>query len=565
MRPAHFTHIGGLAAVVLLASGLCGVQGQPADTGPVDRLADVLRQIQPSPAVRARQLQERVGELRSCADLYHAWALPGWYEPRPGDAVAAVDQQCRRRIGERFLREAKTNLSARDPSVAANMADWLAEAAVACRTAGERPVLLRGLGADLAALVRRNQPESQAAAIRALGLVEPDPAVALPIFHGLLRSPDLDLRRAGAAGLMGLLSAALQSLGWARGDAVKEARSELAAMAAAVVPVARLGLDDAVVEVRRNCAGTLRQASAALSRMTAGPVPTDLVSEDHRTGREAAIAQMQPLVERLRDLGPGLACAIRDDDVEVRLLACQAVEGLAEARWQWLRLAGRTPSTEPRDDPLRLPLRSVLPGLSGAAGDDEVSVRRAALDALERIGPDATPAVPALARALRDPDRSVRRTAIRVLGGLGPVVARAVVGELSALLDDPDPDLALAAVLALQQIVPHAAAEPGMLSVQETALPALVKSLQSRDASMRVAVLQTLRGFDASPAVPAVCEILADPDAKVRKAAAETLGGLGPAAGAAVDPLRHALADASPEVREAARAALLAIRRPTQR
>jgi HEAT repeat protein len=564
MRRSHLSRFGGLAAVLALLAGIGGVRGQPPKEGPVERLAEILRQTQPDTASRERLLQKWLGDRYTCVELYRAWSLSGWREARPGDAVAEVDQKCRRRIGERFLDGVKADLNASDPVVAAAMAGWLVEIAGASRSTGARPVLLRHLGADLVGVLKRDQPESRVVAIRALAVIEPDPAIAAPVFAFLLRSRDLDIRRGAAAGLGKLVATALQSMTWATGDAVKGARVDLVSMAAAVVPAARHGLDDPDVAVRQHCASVLRHTALALNRLAAGPMPADLLVGDRRAANEEALALLQPLVERLRDQGATLARAVRDEDTEVRLLACNAVEDLAEARWHWLRQAGRTVSADNRDDPLRLPLRAVLPGLASGAGDDEVRIRRAALDALEMIGPDATPAVPSLARALHDPDRSVRRTAVRVLGGLGPVVARAVVGELAALLEDPDPDMALAAVLAMQRIVPHAPPEPGMLSVQDTALPALVRSLRFPDATMRVAVLQTLRGLNASPAVPAVCEVLGDPDPRVRKAAAETLGAVGPAARAAVDPLRRALADASPEVREAARAALQAIR-PTQR
>jgi HEAT repeat protein len=563
MRRSNFSLFAGVV-LVALAAGSGGAQGQAPEAGPVERLADVLRQGQRDPATRERLLEESVRQLHSHADLYGAWSLPGWRGPRAGDAVAAVDQKCRKGIAARFLEEARARLNAKDPAIAAAMADWLAETAVASRTGGERPVLFRALGPDLVALVRLNQPGSQAAAIRALGVIEPDPAIAVPVFAFLLRSRDANLRRGAAEGLHALLSAALQSLAFATGDALKTARSDLATTGAAVVLVARHGLDDPELKVRQHCAGVLRDAAVSLGRLVSGPPPADLLPPDRNTIREATLALVQPLVERLRDQGPGLACAVRDDEPEVRLLACKAVEDLADARWHWLRQAGRQAGSDARDDPLRVPLRAAVAGLAAGAGDDEIRVRRAALDALEMIGPDATPAVPALARALHDPDRSVRRTAVRVLGGLGPVVARAVTGELAAVLDDPDPDMALAALLAVQRIVPHAPAEPGALSVQDTARPAVIKSLRSRDATMRVAALQTLRGLNAAPAISEVCDVLADPDARVRQAAAETLGALGPAASAAVDPLRHALADASPEVRAAAREALQAIR-PTQR
>jgi hypothetical protein len=57
-----------------------------------------------------------------------------------------------------------------------------------------------------------------------------------------------------------------------------------------------------------------------------------------------------------------------------------------------------------------------VPALIQALGDDDWDVRRAAAEALVKIG---TPAVPALIQALGDSDWDVRRAAAEALGAIG--------------------------------------------------------------------------------------------------------------------------------------------------
>src|SRR5262249_50384177 len=160
--------------------------------------------------------------------------------------------------------------------------------------------------------------------------------------------------------------------------------------------------------------------------------------EDIAAARRRALGELRPLALALRGQGPTLARALGDPDPDVRVQASRAVEELAQARWHWLRLACRARLSPPEaaGDPLSAGLQAPLPALGAAVtGDREVAVRRAALDALEMLGPVAVPQVPAVVGALADPDRFARRSAVRILGGLGPAAAPALP-DLAALLED---------------------------------------------------------------------------------------------------------------------------------
>ena len=157
-----------------------------------------------------------------------------------------------------------------------------------------------------------------------------------------------------------------------------------------------------------------------------------------------ALAELRPLALVLREQGPTLARALRDADGEVRGLAAKGVEEMGQARWRWLRLASRGGNQAESfgEDPLLAGLQTTLPGLGAAAGGDpEVRVRRAAMDALEILGPAAAPAVPVLVRGLADPDRSTRWSAVRILGGIGPS-AGVALPALAAAPGGPGPRFA---------------------------------------------------------------------------------------------------------------------------
>jgi HEAT repeat protein len=544
----------GLALLVLWA----GAAGGQEAADPVEDLQAVLRDPSADPTSRDRALQNCFRRLRGLADMQRALGLEEWRGPRTPASVTAVDRANRAALIQAFTGAARQALREGSPAEAATAAEVLAQRAVASRSSGERPELLRTLAPDLAALVAAGEPPVRAAAARALGQIEPDPAVAVPALSELLQSHDADLRQAAADGLAGLMQALLQSSAWT--TAAEAVRGQTRATAAAVTPVAGRGLADADVAVRRRCVQALALASVALARLASGP-PEDVAEDDAAAVRRRVLAEWRPLALALREQVPALARALHDRDRDVRILAAKAAEELAQARWRWLRLAPQ----EAADDPLLAALQAAAPALGAAAADPEVQVRRAALDALEMLGPIAAPEVPALVRVLADPDRSARRSAVRILGRLGPAAAAAIPG-LSSLLEDPDLDLRVAAAGALEGLT---ARPPG---VPETAgsvdvLPALMRSLRSRDLLLRLAVLRTLRAMrgTARLAAPAVCAVLGDPDARVRRAAAETLGALGPAGGREADLLREALADPSTEVRQAARMALLDLGQPSSR
>lgn len=147
---------------------------------------------------------------------------------------------------------------------------------------------------------------------------------------------------------------------------------------------------------------------------------------------------------------------------------------------------------------------------------------------LHALGPAS---VPALVRALRDPDPEMRRNV---------AVALDIVGGGWWHFPDGDSKLDL-----------------------RPALPALMTALQDPDPGVRAWAAQDIGdiGAAAGTAVPRLRTMLHGPDAESRGTACGALGAIGFAARDALPDLRHALGDSSPEVRRAARDAIVRIDR----
>jgi HEAT repeat protein len=180
----------------------------------------------------------------------------------------------------------------------------------------------------------------------------------------------------------------------------------------------------------------------------------------------------------------------------------------------------------------------LLPVLIGALRDKEWFVRRAAAEALGKIG---TPAVPALIGALGNEDVEVRWAAAEALRKIGTPAVLALIG---ALRDDEDADVRQAAAWALGSI-----GDPQAVS-------ALIEALrdESNDKEVRRAAAWALGEIGDPQAVLDLNRALGDEDALVRQAAAEALGEIGDPQ--AVLDLNRALGDKDARVRRAAAKAL---------
>ena len=134
--------------------------------------------------------------------------------------------------------------------------------------------------------------------------------------------------------------------------------------------------------------------------------------------------------------------AIRDENVEVRRLAMQAMVNIG-----------------PRG-------KKAVPALIEAIHDPDLIVRKSALFALKSIGRDSRVAIPILVDLLQD--REVGGLAARALGGIGPA-AESAIPALRAALDYPE--------------VAHSAVF-GLAGIGEKAVPVLQSILHGSDARL---------------------------------------------------------------------------------
>jgi HEAT repeat protein len=570
----------GWQAVLALTAVLCGGAAVAlADRFPPDPV-EALRQVLNARAVpskaREKALQAAIEDLRTLGQMRRALALQEWGDTDPDETIAAVDQPARKELATRFEQGVRAALTAADPTTRRAAADMLAEIGTTVRGVGTAVGgLARDFGPDLAERVRKDVPAVRVTAARALGLVNPDPEVAVPALAELLRAPTAAERAAAAEAFYNLVYTA----SWnatrptgAGGQGVVVLPAEVVAVGKAVIPEASRALGDPSPLVRRSAADALNQSAQAITKLVPEPRAGDefLPADPLRKGGRDVAGDpniLQPMLAAFKNEAQVLARGVHDPDAEVRLRVRRTLEELGVGRVRLLRRAQSQADAERElkgelkerltiptlpEDPLLDTLRPALPALAAGLRDRNVQARLAALDALEPMITKAGPAAPALVQALGDDDRFVRWAAARTLGRIGPVPGVDAVTPLARMLRDPDLDLARGAALALSRYGPAA----------KDAVPALIALLRAAsDAELRVAVVHTLEGIgtDAQPAVPALSRALADPDVRVRQVAAEALGMFGPAAAEAVPALRRALDDDSPDVRRAASDALLSI------
>jgi HEAT repeat protein len=263
--------------------------------------------------------------------------------------------------------------------------------------------------------------------------------------------------------------------------------------------------------------------------------------------REAAATALGRMEDDAVKAIPDLKAALKDGNQAVRSAAADALRRIAAS---------------PDRDAAKL-VADALPELEQLVKDKNADHlgRAAAALAIGQIGaPDALPAVATLGDTAAD-DKApadVRKAAVEALGRLGEDAAAAST-KLAAVLSaaDAPPALRRAAVEALDRFGPAA----------KSAVPALKKAVSDDDKFIRIVSLHALGrlgpalGADAKDVVAVLLPRIDDDLIEVRVAAIQAVGALGrEAMGAelknAVARLTVAAGDSRPEVRDAATAAL---------
>jgi HEAT repeat protein len=172
-----------------------------------------------------------------------------------------------------------------------------------------------------------------------------------------------------------------------------------------------------------------------------------------------------------------------------------------------------------------------VPELYDALSDPDPFVRRMVCESLPH-GPGARPAVPILVRSLGDLAPEVRRAAAWRLGSIG-LAAEAALVDLRRAIEDKEGMVRDAASEAIRRI------ESRVKNFRTRLLPGAIEDLANPDPKVRRGAAETLGDFGphSAPAVPALIRGLDDRDASVRLASARALGVIGTAArGQTVDP-----------------------------
>ncbi len=214
--------------------------------------------------------------------------------------------------------------------------------------------------------------------------------------------------------------------------------------------------------------------------------------------------------------------ALKQPEPEARIEALQAIEKLG-------------PQAE-----------EAVPALVDTLGHGEANVRAAAAEALGAIGPAAEPAIPALIKALADPGYVWREEdgvpkpvpvwalASSALGRIGP----AALPELIATLGNEAPQMCAGAAGAIHDIGPEA----------KEAVGPLLEMLAKDEPFTRRAAIYAFMGIgpEAKAAVPALTEALTHEDFHTQYWACRALRDIGPEAKSAVPVLVKLLREGVP-------------------
>ena len=485
---------------LMLLTGV-GLAQLPA-IDPVKELHQALITPASEPDLRQRNLAEAAGRVRSLPDLGRALMLMEWRDGDLDPQVAGIDRALREALITRFQKAVRDIFERGSPPNQVAAADLVGQVA----TSGPNIPLGRSLAPDLARLAAQGHPTVREAAVRALGRVVAEPAVALPVLRDMQTTGTTSMRQAVADAVFNRIHVTALRTAPGKGATPKD----MVKVSCAYLPLAGVGMQDSELAIRRTCLSALGDAVVAVIPLTYLKVER---AEPGLKGSAVALVpltEIMPLLSAIRSQGPALARVLGDPDPTIRLMAGQRIEEIA-------RLHSRLISEGlAADNPLRAMWPVILPPLARGLSDPDYRLRRATLAVLESLGPDAAPAAEAIYDALDDTDRLVRWGAARLVGKIGATTAPTAVPALARLLYDSDLDLRLVAATTLGQYGPVAA--PAVTRLGEMA--AGPEALTVRLAALRA--LAAIGKGNAGSIVPILLKALADPDVPIRLLAVQS-------------------------------------------
>lgn len=283
-------------------------------------------------------------------------------------------------------------------------------------------------------------------------------------------------------------------------------------------------------------AQVMEAATGALRAL--GPRAEEDILNGIRAGGAAQRRALLPFVSSSAGAPDVVAC-LDDEDPDVRVLACEALARIGDAKV----VAALFPLLAESDARVNYAAVAAIQSLGSleterlsiaAAGSPDVRVRRAALRILAYFGAPAT--LDVFLTALKDPDERVREGAVQ---GLPMMDDPRAFDALVTAARDPVVRTRAAAMRSLAHCVGDLRANAHLL-----------KGLQDADAWVRYYACQALGKQEFEPAVDAIIRLLEDPAGQVRVAAVEALSCL--KSEAAAKALEQAANNPDGDIRRAA-------------
>jgi HEAT repeat protein len=546
-----------LLAGICAASVLVPAISRAAD--PVDRLRQALKldvgesvELQVS---RKKMIDSAIQEAHTISQLRRAYFLTEWQGQEQADL-----QKARKEIGDKLTASIRRSAQMADLDQQLAAAMWIAELSEADQSIDAKDKFARGMTDIVLGLLKQKDVSVRQAALHALGRITPNPAEAFPPIKSTLQSDALGPRRLAAYALSDLIK-----------NIKLHERDEQMEIMDKVISTALFSLRDADESIRGySLQAILEAAKAFLVHIT---TPGEELTGEGK-GKAVLKPNVRKILTTLQGANPQLLQALYDPKINVRLTAMQTLDQINNARFKIIQEFQKL-APERRDNSSQLlktynvpdPLGNVVERdwtfITRLLKEDDVRLRRSAMDFLELLGDQVQPALPEITQALRDPDSFVRWSAARTLRNVEPNrVSSDAVRALGQLVMDPDPDVSKAAAGTLEALGaagPEAAEALGLVIANGDS------ENRSWDADTRIAAMRALVSIGperTAGIIPRLMTALADADPRIRRAAAETLGRYGSTAHSALPALRQALRDDDSEVRLNASEAILNITAP---
>ncbi|KOR28675.1 hypothetical protein TI03_04175 [Achromatium sp. WMS1] len=185
--------------------------------------------------------------------------------------------------------------------------------------------------------------------------------------------------------------------------------------------------------------------------------------------------------------------------------------------------------------------KQATPLLLKALSRKSFKIRQAAAEALGIMGHEASIAIPTLIQVASCKNFQVRKAAIQALGYIGGTKAQAAIPELCKAMQDVEPQVREAAIIAINAI-----------KIDVADINLFIQALGDKNTQVRTAAAQFLGTMD-NKIIPHLLEIIVNSSIKeTRMAAFAALARMGKNAVTALPTLLQALTHEDAEIREAA-------------